>query len=205
MRGTSITSSFTGISAIRRGTSCTSFFTKPHLVLGALRTALYAHASSPSSQGDLLPALLLPLLLLPLLRPRWLLISAPLLAAALLSYRYSEWTLGAHYPAPFLALFWVGGGGGADALAGADRADRAGCGGARGFRAGALSLRSRAGNRPRNSWAQRRARRAGMEGANDRGHSGRCLRRRRPRLSPASRQAREARLAAPYLERPQDR
>ncbi|MEP6670559.1 MAG: DUF2079 domain-containing protein [Chthoniobacter sp.] len=83
------------------------FFTQPHLVLGALRTALYAHPSSPSAQGDMLPALLLPLLLLPLLRPRWLLISAPLLLQHLLSYRYSEWTLGAHYPAPFLALFWV--------------------------------------------------------------------------------------------------
>jgi hypothetical protein len=55
----------------------------------------------------MLPALLLPLLLLPLLRPRWLLIASPLLLQHLLSYRYSEWMLGAHYPAPFLALFWV--------------------------------------------------------------------------------------------------
>jgi hypothetical protein len=55
----------------------------------------------------MLPALLLPLLLLPLLRPHWLLIAAPLLAQHFLSYRYSEWSLGAHYPAPFIALFWV--------------------------------------------------------------------------------------------------
>ena len=75
------------------------FFTEPHLVLGALHTSL--------TQGNMLPALLLPFLLLPLLRPRWLLIAAPLLLQHLLSYRYSEWSLGAHYPAPFLALFWI--------------------------------------------------------------------------------------------------
>jgi uncharacterized membrane protein len=75
------------------------FFTEPHRVLGALRTAL--------TQGNMLPALLLPFLLLPLLRPHWLLIAAPLLAQHLLSYRYSEWSLGAHYPAPFIALFWI--------------------------------------------------------------------------------------------------
>src|SRR5260221_9181579 len=55
----------------------------------------------------MLPALLVPFLALPLLRPRWLLIAAPLLAQHFLSYRYSEWSLGAHYPAPFIALFWV--------------------------------------------------------------------------------------------------
>jgi hypothetical protein len=35
------------------------------------------------------------------------LIASPLLLQHLLSYRYSEWSLGAHYPAPFLALFWI--------------------------------------------------------------------------------------------------
>jgi uncharacterized membrane protein len=75
------------------------FFTEPHRVFGALRASL--------TEGNLLPALLLPLLLLPLFRPRWLLIASPLLAQHLLSWRSSEWSLGAHYPAPFLALFWV--------------------------------------------------------------------------------------------------
>lgn len=75
------------------------FFTEPHLVFGALRGSL--------TEGNMLPALLLPFLLLPLLRPRWLVIAAPLLLQHLLSYRYSEWSLGAHYPAPFIALFWV--------------------------------------------------------------------------------------------------
>jgi len=76
-----------------------NFFVEPHRAFGALRTAL--------TQGNMLWALLLPFLLLPLFRPRWLLISAPLLAQHLLSYRYSEWSLGAHYPAPFLPLFWI--------------------------------------------------------------------------------------------------
>jgi len=75
------------------------FFTEPHRLFGALRTSL--------TQGNMLPALLLPFLALPLLRPRWLLIAAPLLAQHFLSYRYSEWSLGAHYPAPFIALFWI--------------------------------------------------------------------------------------------------
>lgn len=75
------------------------FFTEPQRVLTALRTAL--------TQGNMIWALLLPLLGLPLLRPRWLLIGAPLLAQHLLSYRYSEWSLGAHYPAPFLPLVWI--------------------------------------------------------------------------------------------------
>jgi hypothetical protein len=75
------------------------FFTEPHRVFGALHTAL--------TQGNMLPALLLPLLLLPLLRPRWFVIAAPLLLQHMLSYRYSEWSLGAHYPAPFIPLFWV--------------------------------------------------------------------------------------------------
>ena len=76
------------------------FFTEPHLAFEALRTSL--------TQDNMLPALLLPFLALPLLRPRWLLIAAPLLLQHLLSYRYTEWSLGAHYPAPFLALFWIG-------------------------------------------------------------------------------------------------
>ena len=77
----------------------TKFFTEPARVLGALWHAL--------THGDMLPALLVPFLLLPLLRPRWLLIAGPLLAQHLLSWRYSEWSLGAHYPAPFIPLLWV--------------------------------------------------------------------------------------------------
>lgn len=75
------------------------FFTEPHRLYVALYNSLH--------QGNMLPALLLPFLLLPLLRPHWLLIASPLLAQHLLSYRYSEWSVGAHYPAPFIALFWV--------------------------------------------------------------------------------------------------
>lgn len=75
------------------------FFTEPHRLFGALRTSL--------TGGNMLWALLLPLLLLPLFRPRWLIIAAPLLAQHLLSWRNSEWSLGAHYPAPFLPLFWI--------------------------------------------------------------------------------------------------
>jgi uncharacterized membrane protein len=76
-----------------------NFFVEPQRVIGALRTSL--------TQGNMIWALILPFLLLPLLRPRWLLVAAPLLLQHLLSYRYSEWSLGAHYPAPFLALFWI--------------------------------------------------------------------------------------------------
>ena len=75
------------------------FFTEPSRLFKALHVAL--------TQGDLLPAMLLPFLLLPLLRPRWLLIAGPLLAQHLLSWRYSEWSLGAHYPAPLIPLFWI--------------------------------------------------------------------------------------------------
>jgi uncharacterized membrane protein len=76
------------------------FFTEPHRAFGHLGHALW--------RGDnMLLALLLPLLALPLFRPRWLLIAAPLLAQHFLSWRHSEWTLGAHYPAPFLPLFWI--------------------------------------------------------------------------------------------------
>ena len=75
------------------------FFTAPSRVFKALYVAL--------THGNLLPALLLPFLLLPLFRPRWLLIAGPLLAQHLLSWRYTEWSLGAHYPAPFIPLFWI--------------------------------------------------------------------------------------------------
>ena len=75
------------------------FFTEPARVLKALNVAL--------THGNMLPALLVPFLLLPLLRPRWLWIAAPLLAQHLLSWRYTEWSLGAHYPAPFIPLFWI--------------------------------------------------------------------------------------------------
>ena len=59
------------------------------------------------TQGDMVWSLLLPLLLLPLLRAHWLLIAAPILLQHLLSYRFTEWSLGAHYPAPFIPLFWI--------------------------------------------------------------------------------------------------
>ena len=75
------------------------FFTEPSRLFKALRGAL--------THGNLLPAMLVPFLLLPLLRPRWLLIAGPLLAQHLLSWRSSEWSLGAHYPAPFIPLFWI--------------------------------------------------------------------------------------------------
>ncbi|MCX6976513.1 MAG: DUF2079 domain-containing protein [Verrucomicrobia bacterium] len=75
------------------------FFTEPHRVSHALWRAL--------SQGNLLPSLLLPFLLLPLLRPRWLCIASPLILQHLLSSRSSEWSIGAHYPAPLLPLFWI--------------------------------------------------------------------------------------------------
>lgn len=81
------------------GDILTKFFTEPWRLGAALHAAL--------TRGNLLPALLLPFLLLPLLRPRWLLIAAPLLAQHLLSWRSSEWSLGAHYPAPFIPLFWI--------------------------------------------------------------------------------------------------
>ena len=76
-----------------------NFFVEPKPGAQAVKVAL--------TQGNMLPSLLLPMLLLPLFRPRWLLIASPLLAQHLLSYRYSEWSIGAHYPAPFLPLFWV--------------------------------------------------------------------------------------------------
>jgi Predicted membrane protein (DUF2079) len=75
------------------------FFLTPHLAIAALWRAL--------SSGNLIWTLLLPLLALPLLRPRWWLIAAPLLLQHLLSWRPSEWSIGAHYPAPFIPLFWI--------------------------------------------------------------------------------------------------
>ncbi len=76
-----------------------NFFTEPHRAAGALWRAL--------TQGDMVWALLLPLLLLPLLRPHWLLIASPILLQHLLSWRFTEWSLGAHYPAPFIPLLWI--------------------------------------------------------------------------------------------------
>jgi uncharacterized membrane protein len=74
-------------------------FAEPRRFFNALRVSL--------TQGNMIWALVLPFLLLPFLRPQWWLVAAPLLLQHLLSYRYSEWSLGAHYPAPFLALFWI--------------------------------------------------------------------------------------------------
>lgn len=68
--------------------------------------------------GNLLPALLLPFLAVPLARPRWLIISMPILLQHLLSWRSSEWMIYFHYAAPFLPLFWFGM---AEALAGPER------------------------------------------------------------------------------------
>jgi len=58
-------------------------------------------------QGNLLWGVLLPFLALPLLRPRWLIISLPILLQHLLSWRSSEWTIYFHYAAPLVPLFWL--------------------------------------------------------------------------------------------------
>jgi uncharacterized membrane protein len=76
-----------------------NFFVAPGRAAGAIWRAL--------TQGNMVWSLLLPLLGLPLLRPRWLLIASPLLLQHLLSSRFTEWSLGAHYPAPFIPLFWI--------------------------------------------------------------------------------------------------
>ena len=76
-----------------------NFVVEPHRAGAALWRAL--------TEGDMVWALLLPLLLLPLLRARWLLIASPILFQHLLSWRFTEWSLGAHYPAPFIPLFWI--------------------------------------------------------------------------------------------------
>ena len=75
------------------------FFTEPSRALHALYDAL--------SQGNMVWALLLPFLCLPLLRPAWLLVASPVLLQHLLSSRYTEWSLGAHYAAPFIPLLWI--------------------------------------------------------------------------------------------------
>ena len=75
------------------------FFTEPSRAFHALYAALFT--------GNMVWALLVPYLCLPLLRPRWLLVASPVLLQHLLSWRYTEWSLGAHYPAPFIPLFWI--------------------------------------------------------------------------------------------------
>lgn len=75
-----------------------NFFTEPGRLTAALAQSL--------RHGNLLPALLLPFLGLPLGRPRWLLISTPVLLQHLLSWRSSEWMVYFHYGAPLLPLFW---------------------------------------------------------------------------------------------------
>ena len=77
-----------------------NLFLAPQKSFGALWNAL--------SKGNLIWGLVLPFFALPFFRPRWWLIAAPLLLQHLLSWRYSEWSLGAHYPAPFIPLFWMG-------------------------------------------------------------------------------------------------
>ena len=57
--------------------------------------------------GNLLWGLLVPFLGLSLLRPRWLLISTPILFQHLLSWRSSEWQIYFHYAAPLVPLFWI--------------------------------------------------------------------------------------------------
>ena len=74
-------------------------FTQPQLIGRALFSSL--------RHGNLLWALLFPFLALPLLRPRWLVISSPILLQHLLSWRSSEWTIYFHYAAPLLPLFWM--------------------------------------------------------------------------------------------------
>jgi uncharacterized membrane protein len=74
-------------------------FLAPQRAAGALWRAL--------TSGNLVWVLLLPLLGLPLLRPHWWLIAAPILLQHLLSWRPSEWSIGAHYPAPLIPLFWI--------------------------------------------------------------------------------------------------
>jgi uncharacterized membrane protein len=72
---------------------------KPQLIIRVLAGAL--------KSGNLLWGLLLPFLCLPICRPRWLLISSPVLLQHLLSWRSSEWTIYFHYAAPLLPLFWI--------------------------------------------------------------------------------------------------
>jgi len=64
-------------------------------------------ALSQSLEGNLLWGLLLPFVALPLLRPRWLIVSTPILLQHLLSWRSSEWMIFFHYAAPLIPLFWI--------------------------------------------------------------------------------------------------
>jgi uncharacterized membrane protein len=75
------------------------FFTEPSRALHALGEAL--------SRGNMVWALLVPFLGLPLLRPRWLLVASPVLLQHLLSWRYTEWSISAHYAAPLIPIFWI--------------------------------------------------------------------------------------------------
>ncbi len=72
---------------------------QPHLIGRALLESL--------SHGNLIWGLLFPFLFLPLLRPRWILITTPVLLQHLLSWRSSEWMIYFHYGAPLLPLFWI--------------------------------------------------------------------------------------------------
>lgn len=81
------------------GEIASGFILAPQRALGAIWRAL--------THGNLVWGMLLPLLALPVLRPRWWVIAAPLLLQHLLSWRPSEWSLGAHYPAPFIPLLWI--------------------------------------------------------------------------------------------------
>lgn len=87
----------------RLGTSASDILvnaiTQPARIFGALSHSL--------AQGNLVWGLLLPFLAVPLIRPRWLLISTPILLQHLLSWRPSEWTIYFHYAAPLLPLFWI--------------------------------------------------------------------------------------------------
>ena len=76
-----------------------NFFTEPGRAFGALWHAL--------THGNLVWALVLPLLGLPFARLRWWFIAAPILGQHLLSWRVSEWSVGAHYPAPLIPLLWI--------------------------------------------------------------------------------------------------
>jgi uncharacterized membrane protein len=72
---------------------------RPQLIGRALLQSL--------NQGNLVWGLLFPFLCLPLLRPRWIVITAPILLQHLLSWRSSEWMIYFHYGAPLLPLFWI--------------------------------------------------------------------------------------------------
>ncbi|HEX8491185.1 MAG TPA: DUF2079 domain-containing protein, partial [Chthoniobacterales bacterium] len=86
----------------RLGSSAGDILLKAITEPGRIYTAL-----SQSLRGNLLWGLLLPFLALPLLRPRWLLISVPILLQHLLSWRSSEWMIFFHYAAPLVPLFWI--------------------------------------------------------------------------------------------------